>query len=220
MSDDNIISEVVEVPFSLEKDLQKITERNVDAIFGLEFIASEFELHGLRIDSLCFDKETKSFVIIEYKRDSNFSVIDQGFAYLSLLLNNKAEFILKYNETNNIFLKRNEIDWSQSRVIFVCRSFSNYQRKAMEFKDLPIELYKVKRFSNNLLLIDKMETPEKAEPISKIGQRNEVVRKVSSEIKVFTEEDHLQNASNPTMSLYNELKNNILSISNKIQVKP
>ncbi len=81
--DNKKILEVVEVHFALEKDLQQLTEGNMESIFGVEFIASEFELQGLRIDFLCFDIETNSFVIIEYKRDSNFSVIDQGFAYLS-----------------------------------------------------------------------------------------------------------------------------------------
>ena len=31
------------------------------------------------------------------------SVIDQGYAYLSLLLNNNAEFILKFNENKKGF---------------------------------------------------------------------------------------------------------------------
>ncbi|MGH9952883.1 MAG: hypothetical protein ACRD5J_14765, partial [Nitrososphaeraceae archaeon] len=110
-----------------------------------EFITSEFELDGLRVDTLGFDKESKSFVVIEYKRDKNISVIDQGYAYLALLLNNKADFILVYNETGEEKkLKKNEVDWSQSRVIFVSPSFTLYQRKAIEFKDLPIELWEVK----------------------------------------------------------------------------
>lgn len=48
--------------------MQKLTENNLDSIFGLEFIATEFQLHNLRIDTLAFDNETSSFVIIEYKR--------------------------------------------------------------------------------------------------------------------------------------------------------
>jgi len=37
-------------------------------LFELGFVKSEFELHGLRIDTLTFDSESKAFVIIEYKR--------------------------------------------------------------------------------------------------------------------------------------------------------
>ena len=81
----------------------------------------EFSLNGLRVDTLGFDKESRSFVIIEYKKDRNFTVIDQGYAYLALLLNNKAEFILKYNENNKAFLRKDNIDWSQSRIRVKCQ---------------------------------------------------------------------------------------------------
>jgi hypothetical protein len=67
------------------------------------------------------DNESKAFVIIEYKNDRNFSVVDQGMAYLSFMLNNKADFILEYNESphSSPNLKREEVDWSQSRTIFI-----------------------------------------------------------------------------------------------------
>ena len=54
-------------------------------LFDLALVRSEFELHGLRIDTLAFDKESGAFVIIEYKKDRNFSVVDQGVAYLNLV---------------------------------------------------------------------------------------------------------------------------------------
>lgn len=88
---------IKEMPFKLEKEIQNIVERNLQTLLGLDFIKTEFSIGSFRIDSLAFDSEKKSFVIIEYKRDKNFSVIDQGYAYLSLMLNNKAEFILEYN---------------------------------------------------------------------------------------------------------------------------
>jgi hypothetical protein len=90
---------------------------------------------------MAYDNETNSFVIIEYKRDKNFSVIDQGYAYLSLMLNNKADFILEYNENQEKTLKRKDVDWSQSRVVFISPSFTSYQKEAINFKDLPIELW-------------------------------------------------------------------------------
>ncbi|HET6590021.1 MAG TPA: hypothetical protein VFG45_07660 [Candidatus Nitrosocosmicus sp.] len=141
-------------------------------LLNIEFITAEFELQGLRIDSLGFDNESNSFVIVEYKKDRNFSVIDQGFAYLSLLLHNKAEFILKYNETKSSLLKRESVDWSQSRIIFISPSFTSYQRKAIEFKDLPIELLEVKKYFNNIILFNKIEAIEKTESITKIVRKN------------------------------------------------
>jgi len=125
------LEQIKELPFKLEREIQELTEQNLSAILGLNFIRSEFALNNFRIDTLAFDKEAASFVIIEYKRDKNFSVIDQGYAYLSLMLNNKADFILEYNENSKDSLKRNDIDWSQSRVIFISPSFTTYQKEAI-----------------------------------------------------------------------------------------
>ena len=101
---------IKELPFKLEKEIQKISENNLEIIFGLNFIKSEFSLNNFRIDTLAFEIETRSFVIIEYKRDKNFSVIDQGYAYLSLMLNNKADFILEYNENCKDNLKKADVN--------------------------------------------------------------------------------------------------------------
>ena len=114
--------EITEEQFPLERDIQRLTESNLQEIFELDFVKSEFELQGLRIDTLALDRESKGFVIIEYKRDRNFSFKDQGMAYLNLMLNNKADFILEYNESpcsSPPSLKREDVDWSQSRVIFI-----------------------------------------------------------------------------------------------------
>jgi RecB family endonuclease NucS len=78
------LEQVKELKIDLEKDIQKLTEDNLADIFGLAFVRSEFQMDGLRIDTLAWNEETSSFVIIEYKRDRSFSVIDQGYAYLSL----------------------------------------------------------------------------------------------------------------------------------------
>ena len=90
---ENKLEYIKEKPFKLEKEIQDLTEHNLNTILGLDFVKSEFALNNFRIDTLAFDKEANAFVIIEYKRDKNFSVIDQGYAYLSLMLNNKADFI-------------------------------------------------------------------------------------------------------------------------------
>src|SRR3989339_266667 len=148
---ENKLKEVHEIKFKLEKEIQRLTENNLLEIFDLRFVKSEFTLHNFRIDTLAFDEELKSFVIIEYKKDKSFSVVDQGYAYLSLMLNNKADFILEYNESLNSNLKRNDVDWSQSKVIFISPSFTDYQKESINFKDLPIELWEVKYFNNQTI---------------------------------------------------------------------
>ena len=140
----NIIDEK---PFKLEKEIQDLVERNSENLLGLEFIQSEVSVDKYRLDSLCFDQETNSFVIVEYKKGSSYSVVDQGYTYLQLLLNNKSDFLLIYSEYLDKVIKANDIDWSQSRIIFISQSFNNYQKDSVNFKDLPFELWEIKRFS-------------------------------------------------------------------------
>ena len=84
--------------FKLEKEIQQVVENNLTELFSLDFVSSEVTFKNFRIDTLAYNRENKSFVIIEYKRDKNYSVVDQGYTYLSLMLNNKSDFILEYNE--------------------------------------------------------------------------------------------------------------------------
>lgn len=206
------------VNFSLEKDLQKLTEKNLELIFGLKFVRSEFSLHQLRIDTLAFDPETKSFVIIEYKRDKSFSVIDQGYAYLALMLNNKADFILEYNEKKDGNLKRDEVDWSQSRVLFLADSFTIYQQNAINFKDLPIELWEVKRFDNKTIIYHQLKPSEAKESVKAITKNQEIER-VSREVTKYSIDEKFKPGWENSKELYEEISSKIIELDSRIEEK-
>lgn len=213
------LENIKEQPFKLEKELQSLTEKNLKSIFGLDFVKSEFSLNNFRIDTLAYDNDAGTFVIIEYKRDKNFSVIDQGYAYLSLMLNNKADFILEFNENSKETLKRNDVDWSQSRVIFISPSFTTYQKEAINFKDLPIELWEIKRYNNQTVNYNQIKTSGAQESVKTISRQDESIEKVTKEIKVYTEDEHLENGKEETRELYETLKNAILNLD-ELEVKP
>ena len=42
--------------FKYEKDIQDIVEKNLNQLFQLQFISSEFTIKNFRIDTLSFDK--------------------------------------------------------------------------------------------------------------------------------------------------------------------
>jgi len=218
IENNDILEQIKELPFKLEKEIQELTEKNLKIIFGLEFVRSEFGLNNFRIDTLAFDKDSQSFVIIEYKRDKNYSVIDQGYAYLSLMLNNKADFILEYNENNKVTLKRDEIDWSQSRVLFISPSFTTYQKEAINFKDLPIELWEIKRYNNKTVNYIQIQTSGSQESVKTISRQDENIEKVTREIKVYTEQEHLEKATEETKELYERVKSAILNLDS-LEVK-
>jgi predicted transport protein len=214
------LSEIAEEQFSLEQDMQKLTESNLQQIFGLDLVRSEFELHGLRIDTLAFDRDSGAFVIIEYKKDRNFSVVDQGMAYLNLMLNNKADFILEYNERSSQNLKRADVDWSQSRVSFVSTEFTKYQQRAIGFKDFGIQLWEVHKYKNGVVTFNELKSSANKESIAAITKSNPVARKVSEEIKVYTEDDHLIKVDAKIKELYSDLRTATLGLGNDIEVRP
>jgi len=210
--------EVKETPFSLERELQEITQNNLKNIFNLEFVSSEFRLNNFRLDTVAFDLEMRSFVIIEYKKDKNFSIIDQGYSYLALMLNNKADFVLEYNEKTSRSLKKNDVDWSQSRVIFVANTFTPYQRNAIGFKDLPIEIWEVKKFDNDTIFYNHLKPLEAKESIKKVS-KNKTIESVSREVKKYSVEDLIKKDWENSRNLFKELRENILQIDERIEEK-
>lgn len=195
--------------FDLEKDIQSVIEKNTQELFNLQLVKSEFSVNGYRIDSLCFDQEQKSFVIIEYKKNQSYSVIDQGFTYLSTMLNNKSDFVLEYNETTNSSLKRDGIDWTQSRVIFISPSFSQYQRDSVNFKDIPFELWEVKKYSNEMIGLNQLVNSSK-QSIKGIEKSKDAIL---SEVQVSDEESVLEKTPENIKKIYEELKEGMLNWS-------
>jgi predicted transport protein len=217
-TDDKLIA-VKEKRIGLEKTLQTLVETNLNEVFNLSFVASEFPLNNLRIDTLAFDEEAKAFVVIEYKRDKNFTVIDQGYAYLALLLNNKADFVLEYNEKTKKNLRKDEIDWSQSRVIFIAQSFTKYQQEAIGFQDLPIELWEVKKYDDNLVSFNQIRTSEKSESIKTIS-KNKNIERVSREIKQYSVEDHIKPSWSKAKELFDEFSQRVLELDSRFEIHP
>lgn len=212
----NKLSPIKELNIKLEREIQSLTEKNLKIIFGIDFVCSEFSLHNFRIDTLAFNRETMSFVILEYKKDRSFSVVDQGFAYLSLMLNNKADFILEYNEKTNNNLRKDDVDWSQSRVLFLSQSFTAYQQNAINFKDLPIELWEVDKYDDDLFLYNQLKSAESSETIKTISN-NKTIERVSKEVRVYTFDDHRSKADKDGQELLDKLREKIFKMGDDIK---
>ena len=216
----NKLVRISEKPFRIEKESQTLLESNLPQVLGLTFVRSEFSVKNRRIDSLAFDEQKKSFVILEFKRDKSSSVVDQGAAYLGLILNNRADFILEINEILGRKYKRDNIDWSQTRVILVAAKFSDIQKEAVDSDILGvgIELLDVHQYENKLYSFDFIRKTKNLgnKKIKKHSKFNKIVK----ELKEYTEEQHLEKASDKMFSLYEELKSTILNIDSSIEVVP
>jgi predicted transport protein len=222
----NRLKQVKEKKFDLEKDIQKLTEDNLDTIFGLKFVSgysnNEFSVkvqeQDFYIDTLAFDEHQKSFVIIEYKKDRNFSVIDQGFSYLSAMLHNKAEFVLELNRRLGKTFDKSDIDWEQSRLIFISPEFTNYQKNAINFRDLPFSLYEVRIYENGIVEFDPISPFKTTESIRSFT-KDKIIKDVTKEIKVYTLDDVVKPSWAQTRELLNEFEKELLSTEIETKVK-
>jgi len=210
---------VKEKRFNLESDLQKLVEDNLKTLFGLEFVSSEFPIEGFYIDTLAYDPETNSFVIIEYKKGKDTSIVDQGLHYLSLMLSHKADFILEINEKLKKPLNKKSVDWSQSRVMFLARSFTSYQTGSTSFRDFPIELWEVSLYESGLIDFNLAQAPKTIESITKVAKGKDIER-VAREVAEFTIGDHRGMGSSITKELLEGLRQRILDIDERIKEKP
>jgi len=194
-----------------ERNIQNLTEENLDIIFGWEFVASELQINNFFIDTLAFDPENRAFIIIEYKKDQSFSVVDQGVAYLSQMLDNQDTFILEYNERLNKNLKRKDVDWSQSRVVFIADSFTRYQQNAIGFRDLPIELWEVKIFEEDLVSYSQLK-PLTTKGSIKTLTKDKTIQKISKEI-IYPLSHHLNRIKNTkTKELFEKISEEIKNL--------
>ena len=148
-------------------------------------------------------------------------MVDQGVAYLNLMLNNKADFILEYiHAFPSQSMNKQDVDWSQSRIIFISPEFTRYQQYAIGFKDLGIQLWEVHKYSNGLLVFNEAKSPFTKESLTAIAKRNPAAKRITEEIKVYSEEDLLEIAEDSIKDLYQELKVAIINLGTDVEVRP
>lgn len=165
---------VAEVPTrsaAIEKSLQTLFERNLEALLGVRFLASEYgtgKAHGGRIDTLGID-ENGCPVIIEYKRAVNENVINQGLFYLDWLLDHRKEFQWLVMERLGTEAAK-AVEWSAPRLLCIAGDFTNYDQHAVKLIDRTIELIRYRYGGDDLLLLElvnattAMPPPATAEP--------------------------------------------------------
>jgi len=209
--EENGLIEVLTISFANEKEIQTTVESNLQAIFDLEFIATEFAVSNYRLDTLAYDKENNSFVIIEYKNTHSYSVVDQGYTYLSLLLDRKADFILQYVTKTGKKVGLNDIDWSLSRIIFVAPTFNAYQLGSVNFSDIPFELWEIKKYQNKTIGLEQRK-PQSRQRIETYRDLDVVDHLDGEPIVVIDETYHLSNVSTSVVQLWENLRDRYMEL--------
>jgi predicted transport protein len=147
------VSELAGTTDTVEKSVQVLFEKNLDALLGVRFLATEYSTtHGGRIDTLGLD-ENGCPVILEYKRASNENVINQGLFYLDWLMDHRKDFQWLVMEKLGKAAAEG-VDWSAPRLICIAGDFNRYDDHAVKQMQRNIELIRYRRFGPDLLMLD------------------------------------------------------------------
>lgn len=208
---DKSVSQIKPASFASERELQKLFEKNLSQLLGVQFIASEFttgDRQRGRIDTLGLDQDG-SPAIIEYKKTSKENVINQGLFYLDWLVDHKGDFTIAAQEAlgNEI-----EIDWSQPRLILIAKTFSEYDKYAVNRIGANIELWTYHRYGDDFLYLDPIFiTNPKATKSVKTSKPKETGEEV--ETPIYTLDDHLAGKPEPTKELFEQLREQIFDLA-------
>lgn len=194
----------------LEKELQTLVENNLNELFGINFLATEYstgERHGGRMDTLGID-ENNSPVILEYKKNKHQNIINQALFYLDWLVDHKSAFELLVRDKFN---QKIEIDWSSPRVLCIAEEFNKYDTYAVEQMKRPIELIQYRMFKGGLFALDILTAAEESK-----AENNTT----SSKNKDYDIEHHKKKGTDRTRELFDELRDYTLELGDNIVESP
>ena len=212
----------------LEKELHNLMQKHMECFLGIRFVASEYSTgknHGGRIDSLGLD-ENNCPVILEYKRQKNENVINQGLYYLDWLLDHRAEFKLLVLDRFGKEIA-DAIEWTGTRVLCIAGDFTKFDEHAVAQIGRNIELIRYKYFGDDLLMLEWINPAQTAPSSGASGQSlqpafpTELVAAVlpPSPKTRSSVADQLAGMSEEQRVLYDELCGFILSLGDDINVK-
>jgi predicted transport protein len=104
-------------------------------------------------------------------------------------------------------------------VVFVAHSFTTHQQQAINFRDLPIELWEVSLYDNNTVLFNQLKASKSSESIKTIS-KNSTIQKVNSEVKVFSADDHFTGPKESSRELYELLRDKLKTLDSRLQENP
>lgn len=221
--ENNTATELTASAAALERNLQSLIEGQMETFLGVRFLATEYatgKTHRGRIDSLGLD-ENNCPVIIEYKRHSNENVINQGLFYLDWLLDHKAEFRWLVMEKLGKEVA-DSVEWSGTRLLCIAADFTRYDQHAVQQIPRNIELIRYKRFGEDLLLLELVNTQTVAESSTESAKPSPVdagpaATKPQGKDKGFAEQ--LEGAAADIQALYADLRSFVFALGDDVTEK-
>ncbi|HXF44432.1 MAG TPA: DUF5655 domain-containing protein [Candidatus Paceibacterota bacterium] len=197
----------------LERNLQEIFEVNLEEILNIVFLAHEYSTSfGGRIDTLGIDKNG-SPCIIEYKKNQNDNVINQGLSYLRWLLDHKADFeMLCQNKKVDI-----EIDWDSPRVICIAESYNKFDLDTADILPINVELLRYRIYDESILYVEPENYQKVRISTSGIVKKSKQEKEKTERLqKAYSVNDHLDGISKETLALFQSLREKIFALDEAI----
>ena len=207
------VKKLVACDLDLERNLQELFEVNLEEILNIVFLAHEYSTSfGGRIDTLGIDKNG-SPCVIEYKKNQNENVINQGLSYLRWLLDHKADFeILCQSKKISI-----EIDWDSPRVICIAESYNKFDLDTADILPINIELLRYRIYDENILYIEPENYQKVRISTSGIVKKSKHGKEKMERLqKTYSVDDHLAGIDKQTVRLFQALREKILSLDQNI----
>ncbi|WP_293920233.1 DUF5655 domain-containing protein [Sphingobium sp. UBA5915] len=208
------VTELAGGAMALEKSLQTVFEKNLDALIGVRFLASEFSTNeGGRMDTLGID-ENNSPVVIEYKRSSNENVINQGLYYLDWLMGHRKDFEWLVLEKLGAEVAK-AVDWSGPRLICIAGDFGKYDEHAVKQMNRNIALIRYRRFEGDLLLLEQLTSASAKQPNAPVAPTAGSGAKPNYK----TISEHLAEAPQELLDLYHLISDFMLALGDDVEAK-
>ena len=207
------VKKIVARELDLERNLQELFENNLEEILDIIFLAHEYSTSfGGRIDTLGIDKNG-SPCIIEYKKNQNDNVINQGLSYLRWLLDHKADFeILCQSKKMSI-----EIDWDSPRVICIAGSYNKFDLDTADILPINVELLRYRIYDDEILYLEPENYQKVRISTSGIVKKSKQGKEKRERLqKTYSVDDHLAGIDKQTVVLFQALREKILSLDESI----
>ena len=145
--------------FMNERELQRLCERNLEELFQVRFIDTEFKFgdnYNGRLDTIGIDYDGNP-VIIEYKLDKNQAVLSQSLFYMDWLVNHRGDFeVAAKNKLGNEL----KIVWDNPKMIIVAQDYNKYDKYAVNQIGYDIYLYKYIYYKTGELYLENINVQE------------------------------------------------------------
>lgn len=202
-------------PFGKEKKLQTLVEQNLEELLGMHVLASEYTTtFGGRIDTLAVDFSGAP-VIIEYKRNQNDHVINQGLSYLRWLQAQRVEFfeMLVIRTLGEGIAEKTPVDWNNPRVVCIAEAYSKFDIDTAEVIPIRIELFKYRHYEGGVFSLEPLGGMEQKTKSSSPAPA------ISKPTVDTTTSDLIAKASPSIRELFSELRAEILALDENVMEK-